>query len=190
MKRVIIGALVGMVIFFAFESAMWMSGVHNDFSKYTANQNVLMESISQNLNEDGLYSLPAVDPASPNYTEEHHELMENQIGKPWVMIFYHQSMNDMSGSGMIMGMVLAFLISLVVCLVVYHGNFSSFSTRFMASMAFAIFYLVQGPLSELNWWDFPWHYVKAGVIDIGIGWLLCSAWIAFYVKNDANQAPA
>jgi hypothetical protein len=50
-------------------------------------------------------------------------------------------------------------------------------------MAFAAFALFQGALNNMNWWDFPWSFVRPQVMDLTIGWGVTSIWLAYYVKK-------
>jgi hypothetical protein len=52
-------------------------------------------------------------------------------------------------------------------------------------MSFAVFTLAQGVLSNMNWWSFPWGFIKPQVFDLVIGWGLCSAWLGWYVRSKA-----
>lgn len=183
MKKVIIGTLVGTVIYFAFQAAMWMGGFHKDFYSYTPKQDTIMQFLGRNLTADGLYMMPMPDPNSPTFKQDQEKLEKTAIGKPWTMLFYHSSMSPEMVSYMLKGLMHVFIASLLVTLVLYTGNFGSFGGRFLVSMAFAAFALVIAVFSEMNWWGFPWNYVKSAVFDIVFGWGLCSVWLAWFVKK-------
>ena len=91
MKKIIIGSLVGTIIFFALQSALWMGGFHNDFSSYTPNQAPIMNALGQNLSEDGVFMMPMADPKSATVKQDEEKLMKEGAGKPWAMVFYHKS---------------------------------------------------------------------------------------------------
>jgi hypothetical protein len=50
-------------------------------------------------------------------------------------------------------------------------------------MLVSVFALVQGVLYYMNWWEFPWNFVKTLVFDLLIGWGLTSLWLGWFVKN-------
>jgi hypothetical protein len=183
MKRIFIGSFVGALVFFGFQSAMWMSGVNEDFTSFTGRQTEIMNSLSQNLTEDGLYTMPITDPAQHLSQEEREKIMNANIGKPWAMIFYHSNMNEMDPMDLLRGLLFAFVACFLASLVLYHGGFYSFNTRFLTAMAFAAFALFQGALNNMNWWDFPWSFVRPQVMDLTIGWGVTSIWLAYYVKK-------
>ena len=72
--------------------------------------------------------------------------------------------------------------ALLVSLVLYYSKFTGFWQRFMVSMAFAGFTLVMAVFSDMNWWSYPWSFIKPQVMDLVIGWGLCSVWLAWFVK--------
>lgn len=183
MKRIIIGVIVGTVIYFAYQSAMWMSGIHSGFGKYTPNQTAIMQNLNQNITEDGMYWMPTADPKAPDYEAQEEKMMTENVGKPWAMVFYHKAMPGMTAGYVLMGVFYTVLGCLVACLLIYYGNFASFGTRFLASMALAAFALSQCVLDDMNWMSYPWHFVQPQVIDLILGWGITSVWLAWFVKR-------
>ena len=183
MKKIIIGSLVGAIIFYALQFIMWEGGLHGDFRSYTPNQAAVMDALSQNLKEDGLYMVPMVDPASPTKEAEEEKMWKDNVGKPWTMIFYHKSQDEMSMSYMLIGFLYSLIACLIAALLLHYGNFATFNSRFLVAMAFSIFTLSQGVLDDMNWWSYPWSFVKPEIIDLTIGWGICSLWLAWYFKK-------
>lgn len=183
MKKVILGALVAALIFFVYQTIMWMGGFHNDFSTYSPNQGAIMQTLNSNLKQDGMYYMPSADWNAPNSEAETKRIMNDSVGKPWAMVFYHTKMNPMDPSQMAKGFLYSLLSCLLVAFVLFSGGFTSFAKRFTVSMCFALFALLQCTFTEMNWWDFPWHYVKSTVIDLIIGWAIVSAWLGWYLKK-------
>lgn len=188
MKKVILGALVGALIFFVYQSAMWMGGIHSDFSMYTPNQPAIMKALSENLTQDGAYMMPMADYSQPDAEAAGEKLMTESIGKPWALVMYHKEMRGMEPSYMIKGFLFLLVACFIVALVLYSGRYDSFGKRFAVAMAFSLFALLQCTLAEMNWWEFPWHFVKATVFDLIIGWAVVSLWLAKYVK--CTEKPA
>jgi len=182
MKKILINTVVATVIFFAWQSLMWMGGFNDGFSSYTPKQDALMESLNANLDKDGMYMLPSVDPNLPNAKEMEEKLMQERMGKPWAMINFHKSM-EFTYSYMIIGLVYTLLACLIASMVVYHGQFLTFSSRFLVAFAFGLFTLTQGVLDDMNWWSYPWSFVKPEVMDLTLGWGLTSLWTAWYLRR-------
>lgn len=185
MKKVIIGTLVSTIIFFVYQAAMWMGGMHNNLWIYNQSQDTVLAKMSDHNFKEGLYFIPSADPASKTFGKDMEQIMKSRVGKPWAMVFYHTSMNDMEASNMILDFVYILIGVLVVVLVIYHGRFSSFSARFLAGMAFGIFAIFQAVLDDMNWWSYPWSFVQPQVVDLTIGWAICCLFLAYYLKRPA-----
>jgi hypothetical protein len=182
MKKAIIGAVVGAIIYFVFETVMWMGGFHNDFSMYSPNQAAIMQNLNANLSQDGAYMMPSVDPAAPDAEAQNEKIMTEGVGKPWVMVFYHTKMKGMEPGFMVTGFLYMLLACFIVAFILHSGTFNTFGKRFTVSMGFSLFALLQCTFAQMNWWEFPWHFVKSTVIDLIFGWGIVSVWLASYVK--------
>jgi hypothetical protein len=132
MKKIIISTLVAAVIYFVYQSAAWMGGLHGEISSYTPKQAEIIQYLSQNLGEDGLYMIPSVDPGHPDKQNEHQRVMEASVGKPWAMIFYHQSMSPMDPMYIVMGFIYSLIGCLIAAFIVHYGKFESFGARLFA----------------------------------------------------------
>lgn len=183
MKKIIIGTIVGAIIFFAYQSLAWVGGFHNDFSTYSAGQDAALQTMIDNHMSDGLHVLPEPDPAVFKDHKKAHEEMEKNVGKPWAMVFYHSSMHPEDPSMIMKGFLHSLLAVLLVTLVLYYGNFSSFGSRFLTGWAFGLFAIIQCTMSDMNWWGFPWSFAKAQLIDLTLGWGICCIWLAWYIKR-------
>ena len=126
MKKMIIGALVGTLIYFGFQTIMWMGGFHKDFYTYTTNQDTILSSLSANLPSEGLYMMPMADPQSPDFKSRQQELEKTMIGNPWAMVFYHPEMEEFSARTLIMGILYAFIGAFIAAFVIYMGKFPCF----------------------------------------------------------------
>ncbi len=186
MKKIIIGSLIGTLIFFAYQTAMWMGGFHKDFTEYTSQQESIMADLGKYQLKDGLYMMPIADPNSPDIDKAREERMKANMGKPWAMLFYHPSMNGMDPIYIVNGVLYSLVACLIASFILYRGRFRSFSSRFFVSMGLAIFTLAQGVLDDMNWWSFPWSFIKPQVVDLTLGWGICSLWLAYFVKNTSS----
>ena len=182
MKRITIGTIVGAIIFFVYQSVMWMGGFHGEIAKHTPDQDNIMNYLGDKLS-DGVYMMPMTDPADPDRARKDEERMKENVGKPWAMILYHEHMMDFSVSYMLVGLFYSLMACLIASLVLYYGQFPVFGVRFFVSMAFALFTLSQGVLDNMNWWSYPWQFVRPEVVDLTLGWGITSLWLASYVKR-------
>jgi hypothetical protein len=105
------------------------------------------------------------------------------IGSPWAMVFYHPGMEGFSVVRFLLGWVHTFIAALLAALVLYYWMFAGFRGRFIVSMAFGLFALVVGPLSDMIWWYFPWSFIRPKILEMVIGWGLVSVWLGWFVKR-------
>jgi hypothetical protein len=187
MKRIIIGAIVGMLIYFIYQAVMWMGGIHGSFTSYTPKQNEIIQYLDQNLPQEGLYMMPAIDPNVRNKMEEEEKLMQANVGKPWAMIFWHKSMIGFEAGYVLLGALYTLIACLIASVILYLGKYDSFGMRFFISVLLGLFVVSQGVLDNMNWWSYPWSFVRAEVIDLTIGWGITSLWLAWYVKPVEKQ---
>lgn len=82
-----------------------------------------------------------------------------------------------------MGLLYSLIACFIASFVLFQGNFETFSGRFWVAMSFSLFTLSQGVFDDMNWWSYPWNFVKAEVIDLVLGWGVTSVWLAWYVKK-------
>ncbi|HSN49926.1 MAG TPA: hypothetical protein VLR52_01760, partial [Bacteroidales bacterium] len=80
MKKIIIGTLVGTIIYFAFQTVMWMGGFHRNFYTYAAKQDTVLKMLSANLPEEGMYMMPMADPNSPDFKAQQEQREKVMIG--------------------------------------------------------------------------------------------------------------
>lgn len=188
MKKIIIGTVVGAIIFFAYQSLMWAGGFHKDLWTYSPEQEAVLQSMNDHHLSDGLHVIPYPDPALKKSDKEIRDEMMENVGKPWAMVFYHSSMQGEDPVTIMKGGLHALLAVLLAALVIYYGAFSSFGSRLLTGWSFGLFAIIQGAMSDMNWWGFPWSFIKPQVIDLTLGWALCCIWLAWYVKKPVSKA--
>jgi hypothetical protein len=184
MKRILLGALVAAIIAFVFQAIAWMGEFYPNFTNLTKNQDSILQNLSTNLDEDGLYSLPTPPENSTN--EEKEQYMQNQVGKPWAMVFYHPKMEDDMAASMSLGIVHNFITAFLMALIIYYGSFSSFWKRFFVSFAIILVVIQIGVMDEYLWWSFPMQFILPQIIDLIVGWGLASLWMAYFVKKTVS----
>ena len=185
MTKILIGALVGTIITFAFSAMSWMFlGIHKHSLKYTESQDMIMESINSSISEDGVYFMPYADPDKTS-EEEMHKLREENQGKAWAMLSYHSAWEENIGMNMARGFIYNFIAMMMVALVMWYGRsgMKTFGQRWMAAFAFAVFMIFQGHLYNSVWWETPWHFLSGELIDTTVSYALAAFWLAWYVKE-------
>src|SRR5258705_5423302 len=180
MKKWIIGSIVGAMLVFAWQGLSWMAiGVHDKQMKFTPAQNEIMNVLTANLTEDGLYAMP-----SAATKKEQQDMMEGMEGKPWASVIYHKEYH----SNMAMRMIRAFLVDLflVVSLIyIFSAGGATPTARrvFSRSVAYGLAFFLAGQYMGHVWFDLPWHMITGDLIDNVVAWSLCGIWLAWWLNR-------
>jgi hypothetical protein len=180
MKKYIIGSIAGGILVFGWQGLSWMViGVHDSQMKYHPSQKEIMDVISPNTPEDGLYMLPSAP------TKKGQEAMMKEMeGKPWASIIYHKEYH----ADIAMRMIRAFLVDvfLVISLIYIfsRGGATPIPMRvFAGSVAFGLSLFLAGFYMGHVWFDLPWHMIKGDLIDNLVAWSLCGGWLGWWLNK-------
>ncbi len=178
MKKQLIASLVGGLILFFWQFLSWsMLNVHAAEFQYSANQDRVLEALSQNL-EEGHYFMPGVPPGSSPEAEQ--AAMENSMGKPWAMVSYHKSMDMSMGMNMFRGFMVDWLAAFLLVWLLLKFAQLDFRTCLFAALAVgAIGYL---SISYLNSVWFESNSI-GHLIDTVVQWGLVGVWLGWYLNR-------
>lgn len=179
MKKQLIATLVGGVILFVWQFLSWtMLNIHGSEMKYTANQDKILENLTQNL-EEGSYFLPGVPPGSSS--AEQQAYMENSAGKPWAIVSYHSAMNTNMG----MNMFRAFAVDLVAVFLLAWLLLKfvklDLKTAVLASLAVGGIGYLTIPYLNSIWFE---SNSIGYVIDVVAQWGLVGAWLGWWLPRE------
>ena len=179
MKRTLLGAIVGGLLIFIWQSLSFtVLDLHRPANKYTPNQDAILQSLAANLPEEGGYMLPGMPEGASK--EECEKIMEQADGKPWASIQYHKS-NRASSSHMMMNMVRGFLSNVImIALLLWILNrlqLKTFGTVFMSCLIVGLITFINQPYTGSIWFDFfdTWAYL----LDSVASWALCGLWLGW-----------
>jgi len=178
MKKQLIATLVGGILLFVWQFLSWaLLNVHGSEFTYTANQDKIMEVLSQNL-EEGQYMLPT---APPNSTPEQQQaIMESATGKPWATISYHKSMNTSMGMNMLRGIVIDLIsVFLLVWLLLQSANLQ-FKSALLSSLAVGIIGYLTIPYLNTIWFE---ESSIGHLVDAVVQWGLVGAWLGWWLTK-------
>lgn len=180
MKKMIIGALVGGIILFAWQFLTWGAfNLHEAQQKYTPKQDSILSYLGTQFTEDGAYFMPTYPPGSSR--EQMEKVMEGSIGKPWAHVVYHKSMDGMNK--MFMNMVRSLLVNIIIiwllCWLLTKIPSASFGTVFIGTLGTGLIVFLHAPYTMHIWYgsfDLMAHFVDAlvawGAAGLWLGWWL------------------
>ena len=184
MKKWVVGSFVGAFIVFAWQFASWsFLPVHDKTSKYTPNQDQIMNSLSTNITEDGMYMLP-----SAPTKKGQQDMMKSMEGNPWASVIYHKSFNGDMTMRMILGFLVDFFLVISLIYVLTRGGTPISRRAFAGGVAIGLFAFLWGDYTGHIWFDLPWHMIMGDLIDSIVAWGLCGLWIGWWLNRMTKAA--
>jgi hypothetical protein len=179
MKKIIIGALVGGLIIFIWQTLSWaMLNLHHANQEYTPKQDSIMSYLNSQFSEDGSYLMPNYPRTETR--EEVEKQMDVNKGKPWAEIQYHKSLNVSMGGNIGRGLIVDIIMVALACWIFIRLP-SSFGTIFIASLLTGIIVFMNSPYTIHIW------YQKADIMvhfwDAVISWGACGIWLGWWLKK-------
>ena len=180
MKKYIIGSLVGAILIFGWQGLSWMVlGVHDSQMKYHPAQNEIMNVLSANTTEEGLYMIP-----NAPTKKEQEAMMKEMEGKPWASIIYHKSHDPNMAMRMIRSFLVNMFLVITLIYILTRGGVTPIARRvFSGSVALGLAFFLAGQYMGHVWFDLPWHMIKGDLIDFLVAWSLCGAWLAWWLNK-------
>ena len=180
MKKLLIGALVGGILVFLWQTLSWtVLDLHAREYQKAGNQEEVMSFLSSKFTQDGQYMLPTLDHSASS--EEHEKFMENMKGKPWAVLSYHQSYNTDMMKNIIMGLLAAIISAAFVCWILMKNAGASFGTTFISTVLIGLVGFLFIPYSHHIWFQGPG--LTTNLIDVVISWGLCGIWLGWWLNR-------
>lgn len=183
MKKSIIGALVGAVLIFIWQTISWTAlDLHRPAQDYTSKQDTIMNFLNANLEKEGGYLIPCVPEGTS--MDEAKKVGEKMNGKPWASIQYHKSfsgdMNDMY-MNMFRGFVATLVMVWMVCWILGKWAKPSFFNIFLACIFMGLIAFINTPYNNFIWYKI--FDVRAYLIDALASWGLCGIWLGWWMSR-------
>lgn len=183
MKKSLIGAIVGGLLIFIWQTLSWtILDLHRPSQDHTPKQDTIMSVLNANIDKEGGYLLPSV-PKGVSY-EEAIKAGEKIQGKPWAFIQYHKSMtasmNDMYVN-MFRGFVATVFMVWLLCWIIGKSGRTSFGNVFIACLFTGLIVFINVPYNNYIWYKI--FDVRAHLIDAVVSWSLCGIWLGWWMKR-------
>ena len=181
MKKTIIGAIVGGLLIFIWQTLSWtMLDLHRPAQDYTAKQDTIMNFLNSQLDKDGGYLMPTV-PKGTSF-EEATKAGEKNMNKPWAFIQYHRTyhitMNDMY-MNMVRGLLATIVMVWLLCWILSQWAKPSFVNIFLACIFTGLIVFINEPYNTYIWYKI--FDVRAHLLDALASWGLCGIWLGWWM---------
>jgi hypothetical protein len=185
MKRYIIGALVGALLVFGWQTVGHLLFRYHDAGlKQVANQENVINTLSGLFTEEGQYLIPR-SPSNASQ-EEMAKFSETIKGKPWAIVTYHTSYNNNMGLAIVRSFVTAF-ICVLLFIAILGRNAGSFSSVFFKGLGIgALMFLFVWYNNDI-WFQTPWEFIRGELIDLLVAWGLCGLWLGWWLNRRTKK---
>jgi hypothetical protein len=152
--------------------------IHQSEYGYTPNQDKIMETLNQNLTEEGTYMVPGVPPGTPH--EEAEAAMQGSVGKPWASISYHKSFNVNMGANMFRGFVVDLLAAWLLVWLLLRFETLNLPTALRASVTVGIIGYLTIPYLNSIWFE---NNSLGHLVDAIVSWALVGLWLGWWLPR-------
>jgi len=187
MKKFLIGALVGGIVIFIWQTLSWtVLNLHHAGQEYTPKQDSILHYLNSQLSEDGSYYLPNFPPGISS--EEMEKRMDAAKGRPWAQIQYHKALNMNMGANIIRGLIVDIIMVGFVCWILMRISPIGFGTIFIATLFVGIIVFINSPYTLHIW--YPKADIMAHLADALVSWALCGLWLGWWLSRGRGAAAA
>ena len=134
--------------------------------------------MSEQLTEEGHYFLPNVPAGTP--AEEHEDVREASMGKPWARISYHPKMEMNMGLNLVRGLVIDFMAVFLLTWILMQFAQLNFSKTLMATFATGLIAYLTIPYLNNIWFEGP---TVGYIIDLVVQWGLVGSWLGWFLNR-------
>ncbi len=182
MKKQIIGALVGGLLIFIWQTLSHVAfNLHEPVQKYTANQDSVLSYLSSHIKEPGGYMLPRMrDNQSMDELEGFTKAM---AGKPWARVILYQNYDTNMADNMIRGLVVDIFIVFLFIWIVRKLRMPTKRTILLMAISIGLISFSNTVYTEHVW--YPVFDVRAQLIDAVFGWAIVGVWLGYWMNRRA-----
>lgn len=180
MKKLVIGAIVGGILVFLWQTLSWTAlMLHSKEYQKTPAQDTVLTFLNNHFSETGQYYLPAVDENASS--EVRQKAMEDMQGKPWAVVSYHKAFSMNMVTNIIRGLLVDIIAVFFVCWILAANTSPSFGRIFISTVLIGVVGYLFIPYSMHIWYLTPG--AMTNLIDTLLSWGLCGIWLGWWMKR-------
>ncbi len=180
MKKLLVGALVGGLLVFIWQTVSWtVLGLHEKEYQHTPKQDSIISYLSSQFSADGQYLIPREAPGSS--MEDMQKVADKMKGKPWAIVSYHQSYNTDMMMNILRGLITSILSVFLVCWILAKNSSPTFGSTFLATVFIGIVGYLFIPYSAHIWYATP--DATTNLVDVLLSWGLCGLWLGWWLPR-------
>ena len=181
MKKVLLGALVGSIILFGWQSFSWTGmGIHDETYSYAPAQDSVIDFLQKQLKTTGQYRIPNNLPGNSNDNEA---FWKSREGKPWAIVTYHDYYKYDMLSPTLRGFLISFICVLILCINIEQFNKKKFWRILLTALSYGIVSFLFVSYNQHNWFQTPWSVLNGELIDAIAAWGLSGLWLGVWFSQ-------
>ena len=176
--KLTIGALVGGIILFIWQFFSYgIADLHYNQMKYTPQQDQILESLSALNLEDGEYYMPRLPKGQSDGQEE---FMEQQMGKPWATIQYHEKLEYNFFTNLLRALITNTLAIAILCWFLLQFGELTMKNTILTSLGVGLI-----AYCTTNYLDSIWFHTDSipDLIDAIVPWILIGSWLGWWLRR-------
>lgn len=182
MNKFLVGALVGSIILFGWQTISWTgAGIHDETFSYAPAQDSIINYLNQNLRVPGQYRIPNEVPGTPEDQKE--RFWKNMEGRPWAIVTYHDYYKYDMLTPALRGYLISLACVLILCWNIIQFNRIKFWRIFLTALGYGMVSFLFISFNGHNWFGTPWSVMRGELIDAIVGWGCCGAWLGLWYKK-------
>jgi len=184
MKRNLLAALLGAVIFFAWSAFVHMNPLTGPMGLSMLNdkEEVVMTAVRENVPQPGLYFFPGMDMTKPMTKEaEAAWTAKYKAGPSGLLLVQPTGGDPMMTSQLVVGFISTLLCALIASFILA-ATAGSFARRVAIVTSLGLFSWLAISIQQWNWYEFPFAFAALDVINQVIGWTLAGLLMAKMIK--------
>ncbi len=191
MFKVLIAAILGGIVFFAWNSFSWIVlPWHEQTVKHFANEKIVAETLTSNANKGGIYLLPkdhGSDSTDPASNVSNDEMAKQRDPESFAFISLQpEGMQRSMAVSMKLALVNSIVVSILIVILLSSTSELSYMVRVFFVVMTGLIGALLGHVPNWIWWGFDTSYTIVMIADILIGWFLAGLIIAAYVGREPD----
>ena len=184
--RLILAAVIGAVILFAWSFVSWqLLGLHDTSGGTLPNEAAVTEALSE-VSDSGTYWIPGISREDTKDAEKLDGWKERHRAGPIGFIVYHRDGREpMPPAVFAVGFGINFAAALLAAFLLAAAGIRSALGRLLFVASLGLFVSITSELVAWNWMFFHVDWITANIIDHLVGWGLTGVAMAAIVKPRA-----
>ncbi len=192
MKKNLLAAFLGAVIFFIWSAVIHMNPVTGTMglSMLNEKEDIVLATLNENVPQPGLYFFPGMDMSKRMTKEEEDAWTAKYKAGPSGLLLIEPKGGDPMMASQLVSSFLTDLLCALVAAFILASTVGSFIRRVVIVASLGLFSWLAISIQQWDWYHFPFVFIALDAINQVIGWLLAGLLMAKMIKPAQFSNPA